>query len=59
MTRGPIAIQPGTPPEDAIALMHRSDLRHLPLCAEDGRLLGLVGLGELLSSAPRGTPGSA
>lgn len=47
MTRELLAVQPGTPPAAAIALMERRDLRHLPVCAPDGTLLGLVGLGEL------------
>jgi CBS domain-containing protein len=48
MTPERIAVCPQTSPEDALALMQRRDLRHLPVCAEDGRLLGLVGVGELI-----------
>lgn len=48
MTRDLITIRPGTPPETALELMQRRDLRHLPVCCEEGRLLGLVGLGELM-----------
>ena len=48
MTRDLITIRPGTPPETALELMRRRDLRHLPVCCEEGRLLGLVGFSELM-----------
>jgi len=47
MTPEPVAIHPDTPTEAAIELMRQRDLRHLPVCCADGRLLGLVGLSEL------------
>jgi CBS domain-containing protein len=47
MTREAIAAFPETATSQAIELMERRDLRHLPVCGADGRLLGLVGLGEL------------
>jgi CBS domain-containing protein len=48
MTPGPITVCPETPADDAIELMHRRELRHLPVCGPDGRLLGLVGMGDLV-----------
>jgi CBS domain-containing protein len=48
MTRAPITVPRGTPPEAALELMRLRDLRHLPVCCEDGRLVGLLGLGDLL-----------
>jgi CBS domain-containing protein len=48
MTRDLITIRPGTPPETALELMQRRELRHLPVCCEEGRLLGLVGLSDLV-----------
>lgn len=48
MTREPVSLRPGTPPEAALELMRDRALRHLPVCAEDGRLIGMVGLGELV-----------
>lgn len=49
MTPEPVAIHPGTPAADALALMRRRDLRHVPVCCPDGRLLGLVGMDDLAS----------
>lgn len=51
MTREAIAVRPGTPPETALELMRARDLRHLPICCEEGRLLGLLGLGDLVRPA--------
>lgn len=48
MSHEAVPIGPETPADDAIALMQQRDLRHLPLCSEDGRLLGVVGLGDLV-----------
>ena len=48
MTPGPIAVGPTTPPETALELMRSRGLRHLPLCCEEGRLLGLIGFGDLV-----------
>jgi CBS domain-containing protein len=49
MTPEPVAIRPGMPASDALDLMRRRDLRHLPVCCPDGKLLGVVGLDELTS----------
>jgi CBS domain-containing protein len=51
MTREPVTVPRGTSPETALELMRLRDLRHLPVCCEEGRLVGLLGLGDLM---PRG-----
>jgi CBS domain-containing protein len=51
MTREPVTVGPDTAPEIALELMHRRGLRHLPVCCEEGRLLGLVGLGDLVGAS--------
>ena len=51
MTREAIAVFPETSRATAIEMMELRDLRHLPVCGADGRLLGLVGLGELARRA--------
>jgi CBS domain-containing protein len=56
MRRAPVWITPDASLRDAIALMAERDLRHLPVCAADGRLLGLVGLAELLRHAEAAPP---
>ena len=48
MTREPVTVGPDTAPEIALELMHSRGLRHLPVCCEEGRLLGLVGFGDLV-----------
>ena len=48
MTRDPITLRPGTPPETALELMQTRGVGHLPVCSEEGRLLGLVGLSDLV-----------
>lgn len=48
MTRDPITLRPGTPPETALELMQQRGVGHLPVCSEEGRLLGLVGLSDLV-----------
>jgi CBS domain-containing protein len=52
MRRTPISVLPDTSVADAIAMMADGDLRHLPVCTRDGRLLGLVGLRDLLRHRP-------
>jgi CBS domain-containing protein len=51
MTAEAITVCPETPPESALELMHSRALRHLPVCAADGRLIGMVGMGELVRRA--------
>jgi CBS domain-containing protein len=48
MTRDLITVRPGTSAETALELMQRRDLRHLPICSEEGRVVGLVGLSDLV-----------
>ena len=48
MTRDPITLRPGTPTETALELMQTRGVGHLPVCSEEGRLLGLVGLSDLV-----------
>ncbi len=48
MSRDVLGMQPGTPPEAALELMRQHDLRHLPLCCADGRVIGLVSVEDLI-----------
>lgn len=48
MTPDPVAVHPDTTPETALELMQSRDLRHLPVCTREGRLIGLVGPDDLL-----------
>lgn len=48
MTPEPAAVRPDMPVAAVVELMESRRLRHVPVCAEDGRLLGLVGLPDLL-----------
>ncbi len=48
MTPDPITVDQDTTPESALELMQSRDLRHLPVCSPEGRLLGLVGPGDLV-----------
>jgi CBS domain-containing protein len=48
MTREPPTAHPDMEAEEVLALMQRRDLRHLPVCGSDGRLLGLVGVADLM-----------
>lgn len=48
MTREPVTVPPGTPPEKALELMRMRDLRHLPVCCDQGRVVGMIGLGDLM-----------
>lgn len=50
MTREPAAIRPGTSRNAAIEMMQALGLRHAPVCCAEGRLLGLVGLGDLTAA---------
>lgn len=53
MTRDVVTLPAEAPRETALALMRRGGFRHLPVCDGRGRLLGLVGLAELLDEWPR------
>jgi CBS domain-containing protein len=51
MSPRPVTVSLATPADLAIDIMRRFALRHLPVCGEDGRLLGLIGLGDLARPA--------
>tara|TARA_B100001123_G_scaffold431272_1_gene552498 strand:+ start:2241 stop:2573 length:333 start_codon:yes stop_codon:yes gene_type:complete len=48
LTRDPVTISVATTVGDAIALMQRHNYRTLPVVDNDGAVIGLVRLGELL-----------
>jgi CBS domain-containing protein len=47
MTRDPISIGPETPLEDVVELMHRHNIRRLPVVAQ-GKVVGVVSRANLL-----------
>ena len=47
------------PAGTALAVMARSALRHMPVCDARGRLLGMVGIAEILCATPPGVPDAA
>jgi len=47
MTREVLCCSPGTPIEDASRIMKDHRVRHLPVCTDDGTLLGLISIGDL------------
>lgn len=47
MTREVLCCAPGTPVEDASRVMKDHRVRHLPVCTDDGTLLGLISIGDL------------
>jgi DnaK suppressor protein len=49
----PITLEPEVPARDALALMREHGLRDLPVLARDGRLLGIVSIGDLRAALPR------
>ena len=49
MTADPISVPPDTDTTEAIRTMLKGGFRHLPIC-QDGRLVGLVSLRELLKA---------
>lgn len=52
MTRDVVTLPAGTPLQAALAVMRRGGFRHLPVCDGRGRLLGLVGLADLIEPLP-------
>ena len=48
MTRGVVTVGPETAVGAAARLMHRASVRHLPVVAEGGRLVGIVARADLL-----------
>jgi CBS domain-containing protein len=47
MTRDLVACAPETEIDDASRIMRDRRVRHLPVCAEDGHLVGLISIGDL------------
>ena len=47
MTAPAITISPATPVDDALALMTRRRIRHLPI-EQDGRMIGFISIGDLV-----------
>jgi CBS domain-containing protein len=47
MTRDVVCCSPETDLEEASAIMRDRRIRHLPICADDGQLHGLVSIGDL------------
>lgn len=47
MTTEVICVDPETDMDEAAAIMKTRRIRHLPVCDADGRLLGLISIGDL------------
>ena len=47
MTTDVVVVGPDTSLEEASAVMRTRRVRHLPVCDADGRLLGLISIGDL------------
>ena len=47
MTSNPLTVKPNTPLMDAAKLMRENQIRRLPVVDKDGRLVGVVSLGDL------------
>ena len=50
MTRDLVTVRPSTLVTEALAMMTHSRVRHLPVLEEDGRLAGLVSIGDLVKA---------
>lgn len=48
MTRDVMFVSPTQTSEECMALMTDNRLRHLPVMSEDGKLLGLISIGDLV-----------
>lgn len=48
MTRDPHTVTEDTPIEGAVSLMHSGEFRRLPIVDDEGRLVGLVSLDDVL-----------
>jgi CBS domain-containing protein len=49
MTAGPMVLSPETAVSDAARIMLETGIRHLPIVAQDGTLVGLASMRDLLS----------
>ena len=47
MTSDVVVVSPDTSIEDASSIMQTRRVRHLPVCDNDGHLLGLISIGDL------------
>ena len=52
MTPDPITVQPGTSLPEAHQIMVNEEIRRLPVVDENGRLLGIVTLGDVRGAQP-------
>jgi signal-transduction protein with cAMP-binding, CBS, and nucleotidyltransferase domain len=47
MTSDVVVVSPDTSIEDASSIMQSRRVRHLPVCNSEGRLLGLISIGDI------------
>ena len=47
MTEDVICVRPETDLDDVASIMQQKKVRHIPVCDEDGRLHGMVSIGDL------------
>ena len=52
MHAGPTAAPPGTPRDEILRILRHRDLEHLPIVDEQGRVVGLELLGDLIGQPP-------
>jgi CBS domain-containing protein len=57
MTANPITVIPETPLLDALRLLLQHKIKRLPVVDTDGKLVGLVGRGEILQALAQDLPG--
>ena len=57
MTRDPITVDPRTTLPIAYQLMRINNVRRLPVVDEDGRLVGIVTMGDVREARPKETEG--
>lgn len=48
MATSPVCVAPDTPRDDALAMMLKGRFRHLPIADEDGSLIGMLSIRDLL-----------
>jgi CBS domain-containing protein len=47
MTENVICVEPETDLDDVASIMKQKKIRHIPVCGEDGKLHGMVSIGDL------------
>ncbi len=58
MTVSPVTVRASAGPPEALALMMESGFRHLPVLGEDGEIVGILKLRELVAAlVPAGSDG--